>query len=97
MCYFIVFVLCTISLSAQATDHAASNENDISPGPVVISELMWSGSSGSNADEWVELYNRSDITVDLTGWTLTRLSDGQDLIMLVFDETSIAPGQGRPF
>jgi len=44
------------------------------PGPIVISELMWSGSSGSSADEWIELYNRSAATIDLSGWTLTRLT-----------------------
>jgi hypothetical protein len=58
---------------------------------------MWSGRSGSNADEWVERYNRSDISIDLIGWTLPQLNDGQDLIMLVFDETSIAPGPGQTF
>ena len=44
------------------------------PGPIVISHLMWwSGSSGSSADEWIEFYNRSSATIDLSGWTLTRL------------------------
>ena len=37
-------------------------------------ELMWSGSSGSSADEWIEFYNRSSATIDLSGWTLTRLT-----------------------
>ena len=60
------------------------------PGPVVISELMWSGSSASSADEWIELYNRSNTTVDLSGWTLTRGSD--DAIMLVLETGSIAAG-----
>ncbi|MCH2660872.1 lamin tail domain-containing protein [bacterium] len=60
------------------------------PGPVVISELMWSGSSASSADEWIELYNRSNATVDLSGWTLTRGSD--DAIMLVLETGSIAAG-----
>ncbi len=45
------------------------------PGPIVISEMMWwSGSSGSSADEWIELYIRSSATIDLSGWTLTRLT-----------------------
>ena len=60
------------------------------PGPVVISELMWSGSSASSADEWIELYNRSNATFDLSGWTLTRGSD--DAIMLVLETGSIAAG-----
>ena len=60
------------------------------PGPVVISELMWSGSSASSADEWIELYKRSNATVDLSGWTLTRGSD--DAIMFVLETGSIAAG-----
>ena len=37
------------------------------PGPVVISELMWSGSSVWSTDEWFELHNRSNATFDLSG------------------------------
>lgn len=40
------------------------------PGPVVFSEIMWMGSSASNADEWIELYNRSSEPVDLSGWRI---------------------------
>ena len=63
------------------------------PGPVVISELMWSGSAASTADEWIELYNPSDSTVDLAGWTLTYRSGDEDKVMLVLDAGSLAPGQ----
>jgi hypothetical protein len=54
---------------------------------------MWSGSSGSSEDEWIELYNRSAATIDLSGWTLTRLSNGEFQVMFIFDTTSIASGQ----
>ena len=42
------------------------------PGSVVVSELMWSGSSASSSDEWIELFNRGSEPVDLKGWTITR-------------------------
>ena len=35
-----------------------------------INEIAWSGTAVSAADEWIELYNPTDQTVDLTGWTL---------------------------
>ena len=54
---------------------------------------MWSGSSGSSADEWIELYNRSAATIDLSGWTLTRLSNDEFQVMFIFDTASIASGQ----
>ena len=64
------------------------------PGPIVISEMMWwSGSSGSSADEWIELYNRSSATIDLSGWTLTRLTTANFRSSLFFDTASIASGQ----
>ena len=63
------------------------------PGPVVISELMWPGSTASTADEWIELYNSSDATVDLAGWTLTYRSGAEDKVMFVFDAAEIPPRQ----
>ena len=63
------------------------------PGPVVISELMWPGSTASSADEWIELYNPSDATVDLAGWTLTYRSGAEDKVMIVFDAAAIPAGQ----
>lgn len=62
------------------------------PGPVVFSELMWMGSTASSADEWVELYNRSDSEVDLAGWTLTRLADDGEVPMLQIGKFKLPPG-----
>jgi micrococcal nuclease len=49
---------------------------------VVISELLWSGSDLSTADEWIELTNTGSGTVSLSGWTLTKLSSGKEVVML---------------
>ena len=79
---FIAFVFFTLAAPLAAQ-----------PGPVVISELMWPGSTASSADEWIELYNPSDATVDLAGWTLTLRSGDEDKVMLVLDAGAISPGQ----
>ena len=63
------------------------------PGPVVIAELMWPGSTASTADEWIELYNPSDSTVDIAGWTLTYRSGNEDKVMIVLDAAEIPPRQ----
>ncbi len=63
------------------------------PGPVVISELMWSGSTASTADEWIELYNTSAAAIDLAGWTLTYRSGDEDKVMFVLDAAAIPAGQ----
>ncbi len=38
--------------------------------PLIISEIAWAGSSVSASDEWVELLNRTDRVIDLTGYAL---------------------------
>lgn len=63
------------------------------PGPVVISELMWPGSTASTADEWIELYNPSDATVDIAGWTVTYRSGSEDKVMFVLEAAAIPPKQ----
>ncbi len=42
-----------------------------SPGEVVISEIMYRPVEGG---EWIELFNRSPVTVDLSGWSVTDRS-----------------------
>ena len=61
------------------------------PGAVVISELMWSGSAASSADEWIELYNRGSEPVDLVGWTITRVGDDGETVMVEIEEGLILP------
>lgn len=49
---------------------------------IVINELFWSGSTASTADEWVELYNSTANTINLTGWTLEGAGSGSEAIEL---------------
>ena len=44
------------------------------PGSVIINEVMWMGSKANPYDEWIELRNMTDSTVDLSGWQITYLS-----------------------
>jgi len=37
---------------------------------VVINEICWMGNKNSANDEWIELYNNTEITIDLTGWKI---------------------------
>mgnify|MGYP006302777807 CR=1 FL=1 len=41
-----------------------------SKSPVLISEVAWSGTPASWADEWIELKNEGDEKIDLSGWVL---------------------------
>ncbi len=35
---------------------------------VVINEIAWMGTEVSSTDEWIELYNKANREIDLTGW-----------------------------
>ena len=37
---------------------------------VVINEVAWMGAKAQANDEWIELYNKTDFDIDLSGWTL---------------------------
>ena len=51
------------------------------PSAVVISEIAWMGTAASTADEWIELRNLSEETIDLAGWRL-EAEDGTPSIDL---------------
>jgi len=53
---------------------------------------MWMGSPVSTADEWIELCNRSEDPVELSGWTITRQLEDREVIMLHLAEGELAPG-----
>ena len=80
MYFFIALLLFAFGQSAQAAP----------PREVVFSEIMWMGSSSSSADEWIELYNRSDEEIDLAGWTIARHSNSGEDIMLSIPEGKIS-------
>lgn len=61
------------------------------PGPVVVSEVAWAGSSVSSADEWIEFTNVSDTLIDLAGWQLWDTSDKEEQILLTIESGLIAP------
>lgn len=56
------------------------------PRSVLINEVAWAGTLASSSDEWLELHNTTDSTLDLAGWIL---SDGQDIEIAL--SGSIAP------
>ena len=58
---------------------------------VVFSEIMWMGSSGSTADEWIELHNRSDRALDLRGWVITRMTAEGERNMVAIESGTLAP------
>jgi len=46
------------------------------PGDIVINEIMWMGTQGDSADEWVELRNMTSNTINLSNWVVENLGEG---------------------
>jgi len=54
---------------------------------------MWSGSAKSSSDEWIELRNLTGTSVDLSGWTITK-NTGTETLMLTIDSGKAIPANG---
>ena len=65
--------------------HAAGSSS------VVFSEIAWGGSQKSTADEWIEIANLGNGTVDVGGWTMTGLATSGGVLTIPAN-TSLAPG-----
>lgn len=65
---FIYMLLVVMALQILTT--RISTALAMVPGEVVINEIAWAGSSVSSTDEWIELYNNSSQTIDLSGWSI---------------------------
>ena len=55
---------------------------------LLIGEVNWAGSSRSIVDEWLELWNRSNQPIDLTGYRLTGAGGSKDI---VFNGSAVIP------
>lgn len=58
-----------------------------SPGAIVLSEIMYHPVSEDPRDEFIELYNRSERPVDLTGWFFSKG------VQFTFGDVVLAPGE----
>ena len=54
---------------------------EMNSSPIIINEIAWSGTATSSADEWIELYNKTAYTLDLSRVVL-RAEDGAPYIFL---------------
>lgn len=68
--------------------HFEEDEDYISP--IVINEFNYHSGIGFGTEDWIELYNRSDIVMDISGWVLRDSDDSHGFI--VPDHTAIAGG-----
>ncbi|MDO8669378.1 MAG: lamin tail domain-containing protein [Candidatus Buchananbacteria bacterium] len=60
---------------------------------VIINELMWMGSNGDLADEWLELRNTTNYNIDISGWQLTNLigASNTENLMITIPNGKVIP------
>jgi len=61
-------ILLTMSMQIYLSNIQSALAGTI--GDLVINEVSWMGSADGSNDEWIELYNNTSQTIDLTGWTI---------------------------
>jgi uncharacterized repeat protein (TIGR01451 family) len=62
----------TAGNSSTTEDDDASTT--VSFSSIIINEIAWAGTAASPDDEWIELYNPSNASINITGWTLKSAS-----------------------
>lgn len=63
----------------------------VSAGDVVINEIMWMGTQGDAADEFIELRNMTSNTIDLSNWVVDNLGSGVTDDIVIPAGKSIGP------
>jgi hypothetical protein len=70
---------------AFTTNTPGTNNSAMAIGDIVINELMYDPISGSDADQYIELFNKGTNTVNLAGWQFTSG------VTFTFPNITIAP------
>lgn len=77
-----IYVSEGFSQATFATPGATNSSGDVGvPGEVVISEVHWMGSydnsgTGDSDDEFIELYNNTNKTINISGWQFACTTNG---------------------
>ncbi|MCX6340563.1 MAG: lamin tail domain-containing protein, partial [Candidatus Aureabacteria bacterium] len=64
----------------------------IEPPRVVINEVAWMGTGANPEHEWIELYNNTNASVNLSGWQIEGLGAGSNAITIPSGKSIAAKG-----
>lgn len=69
----------------QDNEPESEQNNTISTGAdigqIYINEVAWMGTQANSSDEWIELYNPSSASLNITGWRLTSNDGSPDIVL----------------
>ncbi|RJE71733.1 hypothetical protein BGP76_06495 [Reichenbachiella sp. MSK19-1] len=79
-----------ITLTESTTITAVFEEVDNPLNDLIVNEIFYKSADDPDIEDWVELYNKGDQTLDLSDW---MMKDGEDdHIFTIPDQTTLAPG-----
>ena len=79
----IVFLISIFVLTGIGIFILTPKAKAASPGDVVINEIMWTGSSATSTDEWIELRNTSSAPIDVANWKIKNATHGATTTLLI--------------
>jgi hypothetical protein len=85
--YFVLMTL--VAMAFQFATVRVATASQVNAGDVVINEVAWSGTADNWRDEWIELYNNTGNSIDLSGW---KIEDDRDRVYLI--ESGEIPAKG---
>ncbi|TXH00559.1 MAG: hypothetical protein E6P95_03340 [Candidatus Moraniibacteriota bacterium] len=60
----------------SVTPNSVNTDEWLTPGDVIINEVMWMGSDGETSDEWIELKNMTARDINLSNWNIKQGGTG---------------------
>ncbi|MFO7371203.1 MAG: CotH kinase family protein, partial [Bacteroidales bacterium] len=79
-----------LTLTGNTTVRAVFEPDGSNLNDMVINEIYYDDPSDFDADDWVELYNKGNVTINLSGWILKDEED--DHRFVIPQGTRISPG-----
>jgi hypothetical protein len=81
---------------AAAAVFPTPSTRPLQAGDVIINELDWAGSTKGSDDEWIELKNTTDHSIDISNWQVTKWVSGgsphEDLMLTIPTGENIGSG-----
>ena len=89
--YKVTYALFSNTATSQDNTFTAAQTFPTQAGDVVINEIMWMGTQGDAADEWIELRNMTTGLIDLSNWVVDNLGSGGTNNIIIPSGKTISP------
>ena len=81
----------TVSVTSTTNLQASFSIDSSVAGDIVINEINYNSADEFESGDWIELYNRSEQSINISGWYYSDSDDNHKFILP--DETILGPGE----